>query len=301
MSHVTHMNEPWHTALIRMSRGTRVNESYHTHEQVMAHMWMRHDTHYEWGTQHIWKSHITHEWAYLGLPLRYKESAMQPGAVCMWYAYVCVCACVCMCYEAYLWNLCGQSPSICRAIHIWISPYVTWLICVCDMTHSYVWQEWGVELPALWIHRATFICVTWLIHTCTWLIHMFETRKVSYHQLLIFVGTRWYVWHDSFTCVTWHIHTCRMSALPCLQLFESIEPHSYVWHDSFTRVTWLIHMFNRTHSYVWLSHIEHVNEPHVFKRVRCHITSFSNSSGQIHMCDRTHSYCGTWPIYIRLD
>jgi len=169
---------------------------------------------------------------------------------------MCVCVCVCMCYEAYLWNLCGQSPSICRAIHIWISPYVTWLIRVCDMTHSYVWQEWGVELPALWIHRATFICVTWLIHTCTWLIHMFETRKVSYHQLLIFVGTRSYVWHDSFTCVTWHIHMCRMSALPCHQLFESIEPHSYVWHDSFIRVT-------ESYSYVWHDSFIRVTESYL--------------------------------------
>jgi len=30
---------------------------------------------------------------------------------------------------------------------------VTWLVHICDMTHSYVWHD-------------SFICVTWLIHLC---------------------------------------------------------------------------------------------------------------------------------------
>jgi len=70
---------------------------------------------------------------------------------------------------------------------------VTWLIHVCDMTHSYVWHD-------------SFICVTWLVHVCdmtrsyvwhhsfirvTWLIHMCDM-------------THSYVWHDSFIRVTWH-------------------------------------------------------------------------------------------------
>jgi len=35
----------------------------------------------------------------------------------------------------------------------WAAPDVTWLIHMCDMTHSYVWHD-------------SFICVTWLIHMC---------------------------------------------------------------------------------------------------------------------------------------
>jgi len=46
---------------------------------------------------------------------------------------------------------------------------VTWLIHMCDMTHSYVWHD-------------SFICVTWLIHMCDM--------------------THSYVWHDSWRYVT---------------------------------------------------------------------------------------------------
>ena len=81
---------------------------------------------------------------------------------------------------------------------------VTWLIHTCDMTHSYVWHD-------------SFICVTWLIHTCDM--------------------THSYVWHDSFICVTWLIHMCGRT-------------HSYVWHDWFICVAGLIHMCDMTHSYV---------------------------------------------------
>jgi len=62
--YVTHMNESCHTyewvmAHIWMSHGTHMNESLHTHEWVMAHIWMSHVTHmneschtYEWVIAH---------------------------------------------------------------------------------------------------------------------------------------------------------------------------------------------------------------------------------------------------------
>jgi len=90
---------------------------------------------------------------------------------------------------------------------------VTWLIYMCDMTHSYVWHD-------------SFICVTWLIHMCDM--------------------THSYVWHDScnalsasntiaiwFLRVTWLFHMCWWT-------------HSYVWHDS---LIWLIYMWNASFTY----------------------------------------------------
>jgi len=98
---------------------------------------------------------------------------------------------------------------------------VTWLIHTCDMTHSYVWHD-------------SSICVTWLIHMC----------DVTPSQ----------VWHDSFVCVAWCGHDCLCDMT-----------HSHVWCDLFTCVTfifvtWLLHMRDITHSYVWRD---------LFRRVTC--------------------------------
>jgi len=95
---------------------------------------------------------------------------------------------------------------------------VTWLIRMCDMTHSYVWHD-------------SFICVTWLIHMCE-MIHS-------------------YVRHDSFICVTWLIHMRDVTRCVTWLIHMCDVSHSYVWHDSFVCVTWLIHTCDMTHSYVW--------------------------------------------------
>jgi len=89
---------------------------------------------------------------------------------------------------------------------------VTWLIHMCDMTHSFVLHD-------------SFIVVIWLIHM----------RGMAY--VCMCDTTHSYVWHDSFICVTWLIHMCDMT-------------HSYVSHDACMCVTRLIHMRDITHSYV---------------------------------------------------
>ena len=42
---------------------------------------------------------------------------------------------------------------------------VTWLIHMCDMTHSYVWHDSSNGCSSLY-GNDSFICVTWLIHMC---------------------------------------------------------------------------------------------------------------------------------------
>jgi len=127
---------------------------------------------------------------------------------------------------------------------------VTWLIHMCDMTHSYVCHD-------------SFICKTWHIHmwhglfTCDMTHSYVIWHTHMWHDSFIRDMTHSYVWHDSLCLpvatgrwLIWHIHMCDMT-------------HSYVWHDTFMCVPWLIHMCDMTHSYVqWY----------------------------IHMCDMTHSY-----------
>jgi len=70
ISHVTPMNESCHTyewamSHIWMSHVTYMNESYHTYEWVMSHMNESFHTYeacysYEWVTSHIWTRHATH-------------------------------------------------------------------------------------------------------------------------------------------------------------------------------------------------------------------------------------------------
>jgi len=77
----------------------------------------------------------------------------------------------------------------------------TWLIHMCDMTHSYVWhdsiREHSFALPVsmnkthLYVWRTTIKRVTWLIHMCDM--------------------TPSCVWHDSFICVACLIHVCDMT------------------------------------------------------------------------------------------
>ena len=152
---------------------------------------------------------------------------------------------------------------------------VTWLIHMCDVTHSYVWRDW-------------FICLTWLIHMCdmtdsyvwhdsficvTWLIHMCDV-------------THSYVRHDSFICVTWLLQRCDVT-----HSYGDMTD-SYVRRDSFICVTWLIHIRDMTHPYTtWLMHMRHHSHKwisHICDRL-------------IHMCDMTESYvwhewfmCVTW-------
>ena len=91
---------------------------------------------------------------------------------------------------------------------------VTWLIHMCDITHSYVWHD-------------SFICVTWLIHMCD--------------------ITHAYVWHDSFICVTWLIHMCDMThsyvwhdSFLCVSFAKkSYESYAKEAYTSCKRVLWI--------------------------------------------------------------
>jgi len=67
------------------------------------------------------------------------------------------------------------NPYVTWLILMWHDTFVcvTWLIHMCDMTHSYGW-------------RGSFICVPWRIHT----------RDMTHS----------YVCHDAFIRVTWLIH-----------------------------------------------------------------------------------------------
>jgi len=101
---------------------------------------------------------------------------------------------------------------------------VTWLVHMCDMTHSYVWHD-------------SFMCVTWLIHVCN-MTHSCAPYDIQPR-----------VWH---VCVTWLVHMCVMTRSCVTWLVHMCDmTHSYERLDSFICVAWLAHMCDMTRSYVW--------------------------------------------------
>jgi len=105
---------------------------------------------------------------------------------------------------------------------------VTWLIHMCDMTHSHLWHD-------------SFTCVTWLIHMCD------VTHSCA--------------WRDAFTCVTWLIQMCDVphpdESVDDFFLDSEVQM-VYIQRWSFKCVpfkcvTWLM-------SHIWMSQVTHMNE-----------------------------------------
>ena len=191
----------------------------------------------------------------------------------------------------------------------------TWLIHMCDMTHSCVWHD-------------SFICVTWLIHMCdmthscvwhasfvceTWLFHARDM-------------TRSCVWHDSSMCVSWLIHRCQTgwTKMPCISKLTSADlllrltsrcPHlSFVTHSyvgDMTRSYLYVYVRHDSFEYSCISNLQ-TTDLLLLSTSRCPHQSFVTLSyvghdsficetWLVHMWDMTCSYvrhdsfiCETW-------
>ena len=99
----------------------------------------------------------------------------------------------------------------------WVFIHVTWLICMCDTTHLYMWYD-------------SFICATWLIHMCD-MTHLYMYTASRIEEPTPSISPRnnhrshesSFMWRDSFVCVTRLIPVRDMT-------------HSYVWHDLLSHV-----------------------------------------------------------------
>jgi len=144
-SHISHIT--YESCYIYEWVMPHISESWHTYQGVMSHM------------NELWMGHVTHmnEW-HKCIYMYIMSHLFIRGHVLMR----------------------DMSDSIIGSWVTWIMQSfrcVTWLIRMCDMTHSCVCYD-------------SWIFVTWLIHKGQWLIHK---------------------WHDPCICVTWLMHMCNMT------------------------------------------------------------------------------------------
>jgi len=134
---------------LEMSHNTHMNESCHTYEWVMSHIWMSHDTHmnesrhiYECVTASIRMSQLTTFDSSVRVTWPSPMAGSWAGCTrckhdCMWPTH-----------NIWLIRACDVTQShVCHDSLV----RLTWRFHMCDMTHSHVWLD-------------SFLCVTWLIH-----------------------------------------------------------------------------------------------------------------------------------------
>ena len=112
-------------------------------------------------------------------------------------------------------------------------------MCVCDMTHSYVWHD-------------SFIYVTWLIQLMPLLLTGVFAACRGVFAARRFKKMCGCAWHNSVLCAKWLIWLTHLldassswgvfagyrptnsSCLATCPIFTCDMTHSYMWHDSFT-------------------------------------------------------------------
>ena len=159
---------------------------------------------------------------------------------------------------------------------------VSWLIRVCDMTHSCVWHD-------------SFLCVTWLIPL--WVILTCDmTHSHVWHDLFLcdsFLCTK----NVSFSHVTWLTLICTWLIPICVMTHSQPSmwresAHHCMWHDSFPCVTCLIFMCDMTHSIVWYRifpafNVERIQTSWPFCNMLQHAATCYNT------LQHTATYCNT--------
>jgi len=134
------------------------------------------------------------------------------------------------------------APNDCSgSVHTWPDSFAT------HMNHSYVWRD-------------LFIHATWLIHMCdmthshlTWSNQVINTFTLIPHycrgSIHMWDMTHSYVWHDSFIYVTWLIHMCDMTHSHLtwsIHVLDDTRLYTQRLQREHSYVTWLIHTWHNS-------------------------------------------------------
>jgi len=106
--------------------------------------------------------------------------------------------------------------------------------CMCDTTHSYVWHSsflrvtrlWSI---CLWVAPLSYAFVTCLIHICD-IAHSYvshDSVDLSYERHDALTHTHSYVWRDSSIHVTWLHHMCGTTQSTC-RISDTTHSHTLI-------------------------------------------------------------------------
>ena len=144
-------------------------------------------------------------------------------------------------------------------------------MCVCNVTHSYVWHDsfvgWnrqgsGIFLVGVWlISRCVFgydCSIRLTLHTDTYTQTHIQTHMNTHTHTHTNTHTHTHTHTHTYTHTHTHTHThtyahtytYRQGSGNRWHLRSRYAAHSCVWHDSFKCVAWLMYMCAMTHSYI---------------------------------------------------
>jgi len=238
----------WTTAHIRNRHVMNMITPCHTYGQVVSHVWMSHDTHmneswrtYEWVMAHIWMSH--------GAPMNESWHTWEWVTAHIWVRHV---TCTNESWHTRAWI----SSQIGK--YVWHDSFicVTWLIHMCDMTHSYATRllpcqfctSFGKNMNESWVmsHLRTrpLIGILWNESK--------EFHKESWHT---------YEWVMAHVCTS-HGHLSGSSGTKArsftkshgTHMNESQSPIGILWDEIkvFPKKSW--HRHECVMAHVWMCH-----------------------------------------------
>jgi len=209
--------------------------------------------------------------------------------------------------------------------YVWHDSFIsaTWLIHLCDMTHSYVWHDsficvtWLFEQAtyrrglcryfSVWCHLSIcvpsplYICVAWPRDYIT-RTHIFRCTKVYlYIYMYIYTYTYWYIYMYMYTRKYWRCLWCHLSAIS----------RFYMYMYTYTRTYW--HMYVYIHMYIltrdlciyvyihmciliYICIYTHVQIDEVFVVIYCHL--FICVTWFVHGVRHDLYVCVTWLVHM---
>jgi len=201
-----------------MSHATFTNESCHTYERVMSHIWRSRGS---WMSHELWMSHVTHmNESHYPPPKSTPQQVLHCKSVCEG-----VMSHTSMSHVSHMHVPCH--------IYAWVMSH-TWMS---NVIHIKVCRHVSFSIYYKWMNRVMHMDMSWHICTClkkknssTCVKSVCETCGKSVCE----------TWHMRVCDITsCHIHnTCRQALLDLCEHCVSGMTHSCMWHDSFMSHIW---------------------------------------------------------------